>query len=337
MKNLNFFDKIIFFINSLAALLLVLAYILPYIPPKTFSILSVLSLGVPLLIFINILFFLFWLLRLKRQLILSLFVLLIGFNYITSIYKFTGSKTIEDPNNFSVMNYNVRVFNFFEWLPSTTIESDILNFVKVENPSILCLQEYHKSNTFQLEGYTKYEQISKGKVKSGQAIFSKFPIINSGSIAFPNTNNNAIFVDVLKQKDTIRVYSVHLQSSKLSADVVKLNKNSSKNLTRIIGNAFKMQQLQAELVIAHKNKSNYRTVISGDFNNTAYSYVYNQLKGGSQDAFEVAGTGFGETFKINYLPLRIDFILVDERFTVNGFENYNVKLSDHYPIKAILK
>lgn len=235
------------------------------------------------------------------------------------------------------MNYNVRMFNFFGWLPSTTIESDILNFVKTENPSILCLQEYHKSDTFQLEGYTKYEQISKGKVKSGQAIFSKFPIINSGSIAFPNTNNNAIFVDVLKQKDTIRVYNVHLQSSKLSADVVELNKNSSENLTRIIGNVFKMQQLQAELVVAHKNKSNYKTIISGDFNNTAYSYVYNQLKGESQDAFEVAGTGFGKTFKINHLPLRIDFILVDERFTVNGFENYNVKLSDHYPIKAILK
>jgi endonuclease/exonuclease/phosphatase family metal-dependent hydrolase len=337
MKNLNFFEKIIFLVNSLAALLLILAYVLQYIPPKHFSILAVLGLGVPLLIILNFVFLFYWLFRFKRQLFLYLLVLLLGFNYITSIYKFTGSKIVDDADNFSVMNYNVRLLNVFEWLPSKTVEADILSFIKAENPSILCLQEYHKSDTFKLDGYTKYEQISDGKVKSGQAIFSKFPIINSGAITFPNTDNDAIFIDVIKQKDTIRIYNVHLQSSKVSTDVNQLKNESSEQLTQRIGHAFKMQQSQAELVLNHKNKTNYKTIISGDFNNTAYSYIYNVLKGEFQDAFEIAGTGFGKTFNFNFIPLRIDFILVDERFTVNGFKNYDIKLSDHYPIKATLK
>jgi len=337
MKGLRFFDKLIFFVNTLASFLLLIAYILPYIPPKTFSVLAVLSLAVPVLILFNVLFFLYWLLNVKKQLLLSLVVLLLGFNYITSIYKFTHSKIVDDSENFSVMNYNVRLFNLFEWLPSQTIAKEISNFIKAENPTIICFQEYHKSPNFNLNGYQKFENVSEGKVKSGQAIFSKFPIINSGSISFPNTSNNAIFVDIVKQHDTIRVYNLHLQSSKVSTNVSDLQKEGSDGLTKRMGNVFKVQQSQAELVLAHKSQCSHKIILAGDFNNTAYSYIYDKIKGDSQDAFSVAGNGFGKTFNFNMIPLRIDFIFADKDFTVNGFKNYDVKLSDHYPIKAVLK
>ena len=337
MKGLKFFDKIIFFVNTLAAFLLLFAYILPYIPPKSFSLLSVLSLAVPVLIVMNILFLLYWLFNVKKQLLLSLVVLLIGFNYITSIYKFTGSKTVEDADNFSVINYNVRLFNLFEWLPNKTVESDILKFLKSENPTIISFQEYRKSEIFRLDTYEKFEYVSKGKVKSGQAIFSKFPIINSGLIEFSNTSNSTIFIDVVRMNDTIRVYNVHLQSSKVSTKVSDLQKQGSEELTKQIGEVFQMQQSQAELIISHKAKCPYKSIITGDFNNTAYSYVYDKIKGSHQDAFRVAGNGFGKTFNFNFIPLRIDFVLADSDFTVNGFKNYDIKFSDHYPIKAILK
>lgn len=337
MKGLRFFDKLIFSANSLAAFLLLIAYILPYIPPKSFSLLSVLSLAVPVLIILNILFFLYWLFNVKKQLLLSLIVLLLGFNYITSIYKFTGSKIVEDAENFSVMNYNVRLFNLFDWLPNENVEKDIVKFIKSENPSIISFQEYHKSDSFSLRGYEKFEHVSDGNVKSGQAIFSKFPIINSGSIAFPDTSNNAIYIDIVRKKDTIRIYNLHLQSSKISTDVNELKKESSEHLTKRIGEVFKIQQSQAELVLSHKAKCPYKVILTGDFNNTAYSYVYNQIKGDLQDTFKAAGNGFGKTFSFNMIPLRIDFILADKGFTVNGFKNYDLKLSDHYPIKAVLK
>ncbi|MDX1277950.1 MAG: endonuclease, partial [Oceanihabitans sediminis] len=71
MKKLNFINKIIFFFNSVAATLLLLSYVLPFIPPKTFSVLSVLSLAVPFLILVNALFFLYWLLKVQKQFFLS--------------------------------------------------------------------------------------------------------------------------------------------------------------------------------------------------------------------------------------------------------------------------
>ena len=337
MKQLKFYDKLIFIINSLVAFLLLVAYILPHVPPKTLSILSVLTLTVPLLIAFNVLFLVYWLFKLKKQLIVSLIVLLIGFNHLTSIYKFTTSKYVADPSNFSVMTYNVRLFNKFNWLPDANIDMDIAAFITSEKPSILCLQEYHLNEDFKLKGYEKFEHISGKKVKSGQAIFSKFPIINSGVIDFLNSSNDAIFVDIKRKTDTIRVYNLHLQSSRISTKVSELQKEGSEELTKRIGEVFKIQQSQAEQVLAHQRQSPYKTIITGDFNNTANSYTYNLLKGDLKDTFDEAGHGFGKTFDFNIIPLRIDFILVDKTFEVNGFENYDVKYSDHYPVKAILK
>lgn len=337
MKNLKFYDKVFFSLNSLVAFLLLLAYILPKIPPKTFSVLSVLALGVPVLLLLNILFFFYWLFKLKKQLLLPLLVLVIGFNYLTSIYKFTGSKSVNDDSNFSIMTYNVRLFNKFNWLPEETIDKDIKAFVQKENPTIISLQEYQPNDNFKLNNFYEHTYVTGNKVKSGQAIFSKYPILNSGVIKFPKSSNSAIYVDVKHANDTIRIYNLHLQSSKLSPKVSDLQKESSEALTRRIGEVFKIQQTQAELILKHQQLSPYKTIVTGDFNNTAYSYVYKLIKGELKDTFEYAGNGFGRTFNFNIVPLRIDFILADASFEINGFKNFDVKYSDHYPIKAILK
>jgi len=337
VKGLKFGSKVVFFINSLVAFLLLTSYILPYIPPKSFASLSVLSLGVPLLILFNVIFFIYWLLRVKKQMLLSLVVLLFGWNYINSMYKFSSSEDIKDEANFSVMSFNVRLFNKFGWLPDKTVKEDILKFIDTEQPDILCLQEYRTGDPIELKGYNSFNARYTEGIRGGQTIFSKFPIINSGSLEFPNTYNNAIFVDIVKQKDTIRVYTFHLQSSGIETDVEKLKKETSGHLFKQVRSTFRAQQDQVELFLAHKSKTNYKTIVTGDFNNTAYSYVYRMVKGDDlKDTFENAGNGFGRTYDFKFFPMRIDFILADKDFTVNGFRTFDVKLSDHYPIKTTL-
>ncbi|MDN3492376.1 endonuclease/exonuclease/phosphatase family protein [Winogradskyella bathintestinalis] len=337
MKGLKFGSKIIFVINSLVAFLLLISYILPYIPPKSFATLSVLSLGVPLLILLNSLFFIYWLLRVKKQLLLSLVVLMLGWNYINSMYKFSASTDIKDDDNFSVMSYNVRLFNRFDWLPKKKVKEEILAFIQKERPDILCLQEYRTGDPIDLEGYNNFNARPTQGIKPGQTIFSKFPIINSGSLEFPNTYNNAIFVDIVRRQDTIRVYTFHLQSSGIETDVEKLKQETSSHLFKQVGSTFKAQQDQVDLFLAHKDKTKYKTIITGDFNNTAYSYIYRKVIGDEfKDTFEEAGNGFGRTYDFKFFPMRIDFILADKAFTVNGFKTYDVLLSDHYPIKTTL-
>jgi len=157
----------------------------------------------------------------------------------------------------------------------------------------------------------KYEKISGNRFKHGQAIFSKFPIINSGSIEFPNTSNNAIYADVVKGSDTIRVYNIHLQSLHIDANVQKLAKENSEELIKGVGETFKMQQIQTELFIKNKNRCDYPILIGGDFNNTAFSYVYGKIREGLKDTFKEAGNGFGRTYNFKFFPVRIDFVLAD--------------------------
>ncbi|AJR03700.1 endonuclease/exonuclease/phosphatase family protein [Siansivirga zeaxanthinifaciens] len=335
MKNLSFINKLIYSANIIFALVLLFSFALPFFPPKTFSILSVLNLGVPFLVLCNVLFFLYWLFQLRKQLILSLLTLCLGYLMFGSIYKFSASKKIESPNNFKVMNFNVRLFNVYDWIPENNIESKIVDFVKTEAPDILSIQEYHPHKNVNLSFFKyKYEHVSGKKIKYGQAIFSKYRIINSGSVEFPNTPNNAIFVDIVKGKDTIRVYNVHLESLRINTRIEVLKTEDSERLLKRAGSTFKMQQLQTELFLEHKKKCKYRVIVCGDFNNTAYSYVYRKIKSDLNDAFKEAGNGFGRTYDFKFFPVRIDFIFADEAFKVNGFKSYNAHLSDHYPIMS---
>jgi endonuclease/exonuclease/phosphatase family metal-dependent hydrolase len=54
------------------------------------------------------------------------------------------------------------------------------------------------------------------------------------------------------------------------------------------------------------------------------------------DAFEVAGEGFGSTYDFKFFPFRIDFIMAKEAIEVLDFKTYDLKYSDHYPVKARL-
>lgn len=335
MKKLNWIDKLIFFVNSLLAAMLLLSYLLPYLQPESFALLSVLSLAVPVLIILNFLCFLYWLLKVKKQLMLSLFVLLLGYSYLSSLYKFSGSKDEHSEGELSVLSYNVRLFNLYNWIDNDAVASEIVDFVKEESPDVLSFQEYHPHKDVNFSNYKyNYKKLAGKKTKHGQVIYSKFPIINSGSIEFPNSANNAIFTDIVKSEDTIRIYNVHLQSSSIDPNVEDLDSEESKARLNQLKKTFKLQQSQAEKVQTHISNSPYKVIVSGDFNNTAYSYVYRIIRGDLNDAFEEAGNGFGRTFAFKYFPVRIDFILADEVFQVNSFKTFDQKLSDHFPVYA---
>ena len=112
------------------------------------------------------------------------------------------------------MSYNVRMFNVYDWIKDKTIPKKIGTFISEKSPDIIAFQEYHKTKKVKLDyKYSYFEDKSKN---FGLAIFSKFPIINKGSLDFKKSNNNAIYADILKGKDTVRIYNIHLQSLKIN-------------------------------------------------------------------------------------------------------------------------
>ena len=187
---------------------------------------------------------------------LSGLVLLIGITFINKFYKFSAKEYPESENDFVVMSYNVRLFNLFKWQDRDDIPQTILDFVNEKNPDILCIQEYSQSANIDLKVYPHRAIFMEGdQIKTGQAIFSKFPIIEQGKISFPNSTNNVVYADIKKGKDIIRVYNMQLQSIKISPDVNEIsenidviNKEKSQMLFMRISRAFKQQQQQAEIL-----------------------------------------------------------------------------------------
>jgi len=334
MKKLSVIDKLLFIVNSLLATLLLISYLGYFISPNTYSFFSFLSLVIPFLIIINILFAIYWMLKFKKQFLVSSIILLIGFQYIANFFNFSEKKVLLT-KDVKIMSYNVRMFNLYNWIDEENVDQKIFDFIKEKSPDILCIQEFHPSKKLNLDYPYKFVKIRTNQNNFGHAIFSKYKIINSGSLNFSNSSNNAIFVDLIKNKDTIRVYNVHLESLKINPKEETLTQENSEKLKLRVENAFKKQANQASLIIQHQEKINYKTIICGDFNNNAFSWVYHKLKKGKNDAFEIAGKGFGTTFNYKF-PFRIDFILTDEKIEVNNYKTFDVKYSDHYPIMARL-
>jgi endonuclease/exonuclease/phosphatase family metal-dependent hydrolase len=287
----------------------------------------------------NFMFFLYWLFQLKRQMLLSGLVLLLGITFISKFYKFSETNIEEEPKDFKLLSYNVRMFNLFEWLPRADVADSIMAFVKEQNPDIVCFQEYAALDNVNFKQY-KYQYVftNQERYKSGQAIFSKFPIINKGEITFPSSVNNVIFADIKKGRDTLRVYSMHLQSVKISPDIHEtIDEQRSKLIFKRMSEAFKKQQHQAELVEKHKSDCPYPMIICGDLNNSAYSYVYRSIKGNMKDTFEEAGSGFGKSYNYKYYPARIDYIFADKTLLVKEYTTFdNFFNSDHFPIMTRL-
>ena len=308
MKNLSIVQKIILLLNYLAALLLLVAFIVPYIPPKFLSFLSLSSLVFPYLVLINILFSLYWLVKFKKYFFISILALLLNYNNLQALYQWNGKHPIQS-KGFTLMSYNVRLFNTYHWIKKKGIDVDISNYLKDQFPKILLLQEFKNDRQTDFKQYKYSHRVLKGtKRQAGLAIFSQYKIVGKGNLDFNNTYNNAIWTDLKIGQDTLRVYNVHLQSYKIVNPENLVDQDKIK-VSNKLQKVFQQQYEQAQMIEKHAGKSPYPVVIGGDFNNTAFSSAYHVLKTDKLDAFVDAGDGFGFTWQYKWLPLRIDFIL----------------------------
>jgi endonuclease/exonuclease/phosphatase family metal-dependent hydrolase len=276
--------------------------------------------------------------RWKRKALLSLF--LVGF----SIFQFSAFFEVsadgdasEYAHTLKVLTYNVRLFNAYETSPSDDVLASFSALLESQNPDVICIQEYYKKTHIKIPGYPyEYVHFRNKEIKLGHAIYSKYPLLNTGAFDFKDSNNNTIYADVVKEKDTLRIYNIHLQSLGILPTVTYLQGGNKERIRKRMTQTFKKQQQQIEAILAHKKNVTYPSLLCGDFNNTPYSYTYHELKKGYKDGYVERGNGLGTTFKFDGYPMRIDYIMASEELEVVSFETINTSFSDHYPLSATL-
>lgn len=358
MKDLGFFSKTVFICNLVATAFLVLSYAASFINPKTFWPLAFFGLGYLPILLVNLVFVIFWLLRKPKIALFMSLPILLGWNLLNQHMGFNSAvpNTTKKDSSIRVMTFNAHLFLEIEQLPSADVKSDVLALIKTTSPDVLCLQEFFskikgtKKMTKRILDEAGFEDYYfETAVKSehegyGQIIFSKYPIVNSGTITKNEYGiNRIIFADIVRDKDTIRVYNVHLRSFGLQNEDKEFIQNPSHNAneehaTRRVGRklkyAFEGRSRQAEALRDHMDTTRCPIIVMGDFNDTPMSYSVNLIRKGLKNTFREKGRGWGVTH-YEMLPLfQIDYIFCSSRFNVQRYNIEKEKLSDHYPVWA---
>ena len=365
MKKNSLTGRLLFSTNIAIAIAAVLGYISPYISPATIWPLAFFGLAMPYLLLPNIFFTVYWLFRSRGLFIISLIVLGLGYSTIPKYMQFNFDGEEVKENSFKVMSFNVRVFDLYMWTKEKSTRNLIFDFLKEENPDVLCLQEFYQRDE-QLERYEFKTLDTLVKILSAQnyhvhytttlretdhwglITFSKFPIINKGVVPFENQGDNAsIYTDVQVEGETIRIYNNHLASIKLEKRDYKTMKtindqdysdmiNKSTGLLGKVKNGFIKRSLQADLIQNSISNSPYPVVVCGDFNDSPTSYTYNTIRGKFNDTYLESGSGLGRTYIGEFPSFRIDYILADTSLESSSYITHPVELSDHHPISVKL-
>ncbi len=327
------FNGFVLLLNIGVSALLLLACLLPYISVALVPSMSIFSLFVPFLVLGNILFLIYWMLQFKKTVFLPIVSLGIAYFFIGSFFQFRAERPMPSSKDFSIMSFNTRLFNKYQWSDDPSIGNQIVAFIQKTDPSVVCFQEFDVSMKERFMSYPHaYISASDNSKQAVQAIFSKFPIVAKGLLPFANSTNATIFVDLKIKGDTVRLYNVHLQSLRVKPEAASLEAGTRERLYKRLKVSFAKQQAQADIIASHKSDSPYKVIVVGDFNTNQFSSVYHTIKGDLTDSFTSLGSGYGKTFDFKYFPMRIDFLLSDPGFEIAYHKSFPLHLSDHFPV-----
>jgi endonuclease/exonuclease/phosphatase family metal-dependent hydrolase len=341
-------SKIVFFLNIVAVLCLFCSYLAPGIDPQHYWIFSFFALMYPILVIANVVFILFWSFVEIKYALLSLLALLFGYKNFSSYVGFNSGKVTSSSHNISVVSYNIsnaiEAYDKRKDVKENKKEKMEGFLSRFKDEDILCLQEVGEYATDIIKKNFKDYHIHK--FDKGTIILSKHKMIKKGQIEFGTKTNSCLWADIVIGVDTVRVYSIHLQSNKISKDANEMIAHGSikeektwKNLYGIFRkyNIYhKTRSVQAKTVKEHADLSPYKVIMCGDFNDVPLSYNYNVLQHNLVDAFKEKGVGIGSTFNGKIPFLRIDYILIDPDYQVAKFNVVRENYSDHYAVAAVI-
>lgn len=353
------------FLTILCLVSLCLAYLAPFVHPNTFWPIPFFGLTYPIIVCCTLAALVVWAIARSRWFFIVLAVLLVGgkLHFRMVSLPFGKEKTAAPENKLKLLSYNVRLFDIYSVMfeQKYANRDSIFTFLKNEKADIVCLQEFYyqdhstnfpKLDTFYILMQAKHMHNRMSFNKSyknyfGVAIFSKYPMITRGHVDFDdsikNSNNFCIYADIIKNRDTFRIYNTHFQSIQFQQDDYAMfgdkaftgNSKSNINiLTDKLFFAYQKRVYQAKKVIEHMDQSPYPVIVCGDFNDTPMSYTYNLFNSKFTDAFRNSSSGLGITYAGKVPAGRIDYIFHSPQLKSNNFRIQDKVYSDHRAISC---
>lgn len=354
----RFFGNILFFINFVVALYTLLAYQLVYSANVGHWVGGFISLTVPFLFVVHLVFLLIWLFASSFKALLPLGILLIGFPLVERSYQFrTHEIHIYDSKPFSVLSYNLMYCDVSNYVHEKQRSNalGILATIDTLKADIKCFQELYNSDDLQnfrvihkLTNRTPFYTYmhsspsnNEGQGEIGLAIFSKYPIINKQEVYWKKNHNGMLAADILIKHDTIRIINVQLRSMGIRVQKVlrakaddELVKEETKNIIRQLKDGFEQRSPQVLELEKWIQDSPYPVLVCGDFNEIVYGFAYGRVRKYLTNSFEKLGRGFGFTYNKTPKYIRIDnHFYDDKKVNLLDFQTLSgIPFSDHYPL-----
>ncbi len=321
---------------------MLLVYIGPYFDPNTAWVFTLLGLGYPYLLFINILFIILWLVFWKKYTWMSLAIVLLGVAHLDRLYGLSGSGLDVEGHDLSVLSLNTQSLRGVDFKGADF--NELVNYA--QSTDIILLQESHQSTTNKLALSLSEHGVYQSKEVS-LAILSKHPIEGAGLVNKENSANGSIWIDINIDGQPLRVYNAHLQSYRVTqatSDIIDHaelgDEKTWTDVKSVIGKIRDMSKRrsgQVSKISKHIATAGKPILLGGDFNDTPVSNTYRRLSGNLIDTFCAAGRGVGTTYAGKIPLLRIDYIFADASFAVVDHQVIDSPISDHYPIKSVIR
>jgi endonuclease/exonuclease/phosphatase family metal-dependent hydrolase len=358
----------LFLCNCIAALGLLFAFLAQYTPSTWFSFIAFCGLGFIYILAINALFVILWLPIKYSYSLISLSLILLNVGNIDKHFQLKGA---EKPNKcincIKVMTYNVKLFGLYDTENQKLRQqkkNTILQYIKDEQPDVVCFQEYFYDKSGKLNFNTTDTLLSILKLKNkhyhfeyftakrdefyfGLATFSKNKIVGTGIVEMPDSTVIATYIEFKHKNDTVRLYNCHLASIHFEYEDYEIGKQLKINamndpkwqkkvniLYDKLKLAFEIRGKQAKVLRTHLKHCPHYMIVCGDLNDSPASFTYNKVANLLKDSFRESGKGMGETYSGETFPnFRIDYILHDKTFKSYGHTvNTALSISDHYPV-----
>ena len=361
--------RIVFICNIGCILFLLTGNMAPYLDPSAWWPVALAGLFFPLLAFITLLFFFFWLTVKSRRAFFSLLALLLSLPGIISTFGFSfpskyGPK--KDKDDLRILSWNTGLMNYSAPDSNTAIRNNEVIFRKLReaDADILCLQEFftaviphHLNFIDSIAGmlnypyyYFSYDRPKfEGKFYSGSIIFSRYAIVDTQKVVYPAPFiGSVIKAGVIFSGDTIDIITTRLQSVHFQReDYMELGGIKSGTGSGLSGTKSIIYKLrlgysrrveQVKLVKEMISRSGRSVVFTGDLNDVPVSYTYAQVKTGLKDAWVKRGSGLGRTFVYLSPTLRIDQVFYNGRFRARQIKRIKAEgSSDHNALLADLR
>lgn len=334
---------------ALAAVTLTASFSGKYAPTES-TVMPLLGLALPVLLIVNTAVALCWAFARKYWAWVPLAAILCNWGYLTAIFQYNGTKERTPGKYLKIATYNVHSFG--NEITGYSCK-ELARYMQQEEVDVLCFQEFGDNRYFPMDSlrqvlaHWQYAHISTEDTLRGIlpiAVFSRYPLANCRLITYTGSANGSLVCDVAMGTDTIRLLNNHLQTTSISQNRRKWEREFATDNTRrevraaqeaasTLHENFLKRAVQTDNIYRLVADSPHPVLVCGDFNTLPSSYTYARMSRLLSDGFRTCGNGYMYTYRYFKRLLRIDYIFHSPQLRGHRYYSPDLDLcSDHNPV-----